>query len=445
MLKKISLILILATTAIILFHNVSTYPITAGTDYWKRAIYAQIISHEFRFPTYQESSEVYDAPLFYFVSGWLGRAIGTTTGLPLADSLGLVRLVPATFALISFWLWYKIFSGFYPKNKFGAVTFILLLTSMPVFYKAGAMYVSELLNLFLATLSFYWFIHHWLKAPHLKNTLWLSLIIILGLLTRVTYVAVAMALIIAILVYFWANKNFINALKPITIIAILSFVGVGWFYFGRYQKTPLNIGYNLEDFEAKTQNLGFYFYIPVKVMLTYPFRPILSEPSYLLPIYFADFWGDYWNYFPQTRFGNNELIAARGNRQAFSTARKVYLAWQSRINLLPTLLIIVSFWWLVIDRLRRILKKQLNFIILGEFTLLTTVIITWASLYVLAAKYPGQGDLIKATYTSFIAPIYVYAEAVFLFRILKRVRIIFWPALTLLVIAAINNFIFSWF
>jgi len=73
------------------------------------------------------------------------------------------------------------------------------------------------------------------------------------------------------------------------------------------------------------------------------------------------------------------------------------------------------------------------------------VIFTWLSLIVLLTKYPGQGDLIKSTYTLYIVPIYAYATVVFLFDYLAKFKVIFWPTLAILAVAVINNFIFSWF
>lgn len=437
--------IILLLSGIIFFHNITTYTVTAGMDYWRREIYARIISHEFRFPTYEETTEVYDAPLFYFVSGLTARLISAIHGLQWTDSLGIVRFGSAILSLASFWLWYRIFLEFYPKNKFGPIIFTLLLISLPVFYKAGSMYVSELMTLFFSTITIYFFSCRWLKSSDLKNTFWLAVLMSLGLLNRISFFSIAFTILAVIFIWFWQKKTAIEAIKSISIIVLILTLLTGWFYLGRHQGKLLSFGTYESITKKEPLKLSFYWRLPIKVLMLYPFRPVLSEPPALWPIYYADFWGDYWNYFPQTRFGQAEFTTARSDRQAFSPARKKYLAWQSRINLIPTGFMIISFFYLLTNRIQSILKNKLNRKIAAELTILIMTVLTWLSLIAIVTKYPGQGDLIKATYTTYIAPVYVYATVVVLFEYCARKKFIFWPAIIILLLTAVNNFIFSWF
>ncbi|MFC1626961.1 ArnT family glycosyltransferase [Patescibacteria group bacterium] len=437
--------LILGLSLLIFLNNALAYPVDAGYDYWRRALYTKIISQEFRLPSYEETSEAYDAPLFYFVSGLTTRVIKAISQINFHESLGLFRFISAILAVVSFWLWTKMFSLLNPKNRYGPMLFLFVLASMPVFYKVGAMYLSEMLILFLTTITFYFFITSWLKSPGLKNTLGLAGLISMGLLTRISFLAVLVAILIGIIIWYWGKKKITLALKPIVTIILIASLTSGWFYFSRYRGNWFNIGYDKNTFtKDERRGLDFYFHLPIKVMLTYPFRPVLSEPSYLWPIYYADFWGDYWNYFPQRRFGEAEFNLARANRQIFSPARKKYLAWQSRVNLVPTLLMVGAFLSLLISRVCLILKRKVSLKIMTEFVFLMPVLFTWISMLILATKYPGQGDVIKASYTAFIAPVYAYSTVFGLF-LLKKIKIVFRLLIIILIFSSVNNFIFSWF
>lgn len=450
MIKKLILGLVLTLTAVIFFHNIIVYSPRGGFDYVRRTTYARIISQELRFPTYEETSEVYDAPAFYFLSGLTARAISAITHSEFLDALANVRFLTAILGLITFYLWYKIFNHLYPKNKFGSVFFILFLASVPVFYRVSAMIVSELLTCFNAALTFYYFICHFLTKPSYKKSVILSLLISFGLLTRISFFSVTFAIFTGILIFFISKKKVFIGIKFLTIISLIILVFTGWFYLGRHQGKLLNFGTVKELYEKAPNHepirLDFYYDVPFKLMMNYPVRPYLSAPSYFLPIYYSDFWGDYWNYFAQTRFGPNEFQAAKANRQAYSNARRKYLSWQVKVNLIPTLLMVAAFLYILITRTVAIIKNKANVRVIVEFIFSITVVFIWGSMVAILTKYPGgEGDWIKAPYTLLIVPIYIYLTSVFLFTYLRKITYIYWPTLVILLLAIVNNFIFSWF
>jgi len=450
--KNLILFLILTLSAFIFSHNILFYPVKGGLDYARRTLYTKIISQEFRFPTYEETSQVYDAPLFYLSTGLAVRLISYMTSFEFSEAIGSMRFFLAFLGIISFFLWYKIFTDFYPKKKNAPIMFLLLLSSMPVFYKVGAMYVSELLTVFISTVSLYFFINQFLKKSTYKNAVILSILISIGLLTRISFFSLAFALFVGIIVLFFSKKKGLAVIKFLSIIASIILIMTGWFYLGRQAGKLTDFGTYAEIYKQdrsislfKRQRLGFYFDIPFKLMMYYPIRPHLSRPAYFLPIYYSDFWGDYWNYFPQTRFGKDESQSARASRYSYSDTRRKYLAWQNRVNFVPTILMVVSFLYILITRTKYIIKKKINSRILTEFIFTLFVIFTWGSLTIVASKFPGEGDWIKASYSLYIVPLYAYFTAVFLFSYLKKIKIIFWPILIILLFSIGNNLIFSWF
>ena len=448
--KNIIVGLILLLSGVILFHNIIFYTPQGGFDYVRRTTYARIISQEFRFPTYTETSEVYDAPAFYFLSGLIARVISSITHLNFLDALANVRFLTATLGLITFYLWHKMFSKFYPKSKLGPLFFLFYLASIPIFYRVGSMIVSELLTGFNVAITFYWFINHFLVKPTYKNSLILSLLISFGLLTRMSFMSVALAIVIGAGTWLIIKKKWLITIKHLGLMTLIILILTGWFYLGRHQGKLLNFGtydeVTYQNMKHEPIRLNFFYKVPFRLMINYPIRPQLSRPSYFLPIYYSDFWGDYWNYFAQSRFGPNEFKNARANRQVFSDARRLYLAWQIKVNLVPTFLMVGSFIFLFIKRIKEWLKNKTDKKSLVELVFMLAVVTTWLSLLAIVSKYhEGEGDWIKAAYTLYITPIYAYVLSATLFTYLRKVKIIFWPVLFILLATAVNNFIFTWF
>ena len=76
MVKKITIFAALIAGLILLIHNVYHYPVNAGYDAVLHMRYAKIVSFEWRIPKYSETAENYNPPLFYLVSGLVGRVAG---------------------------------------------------------------------------------------------------------------------------------------------------------------------------------------------------------------------------------------------------------------------------------------------------------------------------------------------------------------------------------
>lgn len=452
--KKLIILVIFSISLVIFTHNVRTYPLLSGFDATRKIAYAKIISNEWRFPTEDETSnQTYDAPLFYVVSGLMARLITSISDLPFIEAIGLTRIFLCCLVIISFYIWYKIFSHFYPNERAGAFVFLLLLSSIPGFYKIGSMFVPEMFCLFIASVIIYFYLNNFLKKPSLKNIIILSILISIGLLTRISFFSLMLALFISISMSFFIIKNRLLGLKILTIFSLIIIILTGWFYLIKHSGKLLEFGNYSQRAERgyanipllKRQRLAFYYDVPFKLMMNYPIRPWLSQPSYLIPIYYSDFWGDYWNFYPQTRFGESESQNSKLNRQVFSDTRRKYLVWQNWINLIPTILMVTAFIFMLVKRISNLLSNKVNRKILSEIFLLLFVMLTWASLLLILTKYPGEGDFIKVSYTLYIIPIYIYFTVVFLFTYLKKIKIVFWPVVSILLFSILNNFIFSWY
>jgi len=111
--------------------------------------------------------------------------------------------------------------------------------------------------------------------------------------------------------------------------------------------------------------LAYYLDVPFKYMMTYPFRQDVrfSHPlNKFIPIYYSTFWGDYWNYYIQQRF-NIDYQARDNDRYLVTPQRISSLALQNRINLLPTVLIFLSFIYQFIYIFSRSFQTRVFFFI----------------------------------------------------------------------------------
>lgn len=447
MVKKVLVILAILLATFFLFHNAYYYSPKAGYDATLHKNYAEIISHQWRIPDLSETREAYNPPLFYLISGNIVRGASIITVNDFDTSLKAWQYFGVILSLVSFYLWFNIFNHLHPKNKTLSLTSILLLFSLPVYHKTVVMFSLELFFFFLTTLFFYYLILIFQPQPNYKKLFTLSVITIALLLTRMSAVVHLITAIASFVGLGLISKlNWKQVIKYIFVFMILVTIGVSWFYIGRRDKDIYGVGEGNEKQEVsffKRQPPSFYFNIPFKFMMTHPIR--LSQPiNQLIPVYYSDFWGDYWNYYPQRRTGITTLDVRKD--RLFTTPERVSrLALQNQINLLPTIVMIAGFIYLIAISIKNTFSKPdhqwLTHTLFIIFTLLT-----WAGFIALLTKYPSwKGDSIKPSYMIYILPILTYSLSIFLFKIIKPIKIIFLPILIWLAIASINNLWFSWF
>ena len=302
------------------------------------------------------------------------------------------------------------------------------------------MYNLELFSAFLISLAFWYFIVHYQSHPTLFKTVILAAITIINLLTRMS----SFVLLITLFFGFWGlgylkKITWSKAIKFLIVFTLLVLLGSSWFYIGRRNQEIYGVGEggepDLPFFQR--QPLAFYTEVPFRLMMGYPIRFAPNTPlNRLIPIYYSEFWGDWWNYFSQRRFGIS-IDTIKQDRNFTSPARVANLAWQNRINLPFTLLILFSFITFFSQR------KKDWFIPAMMIIMLCLTYLGWL---VMITKYPSfKGDSIKASYMLHVLPVLIYSLIIFLSKILQKNKYIFISILTYISIAAINNLIWSWF
>lgn len=445
MFKKIILSLILILSLVMMINNAYYYPVNGGYDAMLHLRYAKIISEEGRIPTFKETRENYNPPLFYLISGLTTRVYSHFTGLIFFEAAKVWQYVNIVLALVSFYLWLAIIKSISPKKSALPLLFAILLLSLPVWYKTIVMFSIETWFLFTVSLAFWFFINHFLSRPNIANTVILGLLLIVNLLSRLSAVALVLTIFIGLLGLTYLKKISWKRLAAIiSLLALMIALGTGWFYYGRRNEAIYGVGEGGEpDLPFfKRQPLSFYIDVPFQLMMTYPMRQNMPLNK-LIPIYYDEFWGDFWNYYPQRRFGIS-VAEVRKDREVSQASRIKTLVLQNQINLVPTFLMLTGFAICLYQFLSTL--KRPNRLWLVQGIMLTFTIFTWAGFLVLLTKFPSwKGDSIKASYMLSLLPIFIYFLANNLLVLFKFKKMFFWPAIVWLSFSTLINLNFSWF
>lgn len=445
MVKKIIFPLGLILSLLIMFNNAVNYPVKSGYDGMAHLLYAKIISQQWRLPTFEETIENYNPPLFYLVSGLVIKGFGQIVDQDFFEAAKIWQYINIVLAAASLYLWSALIKNLYPKNKTIPGIFLLLLLILPVWYKTIVMFSIETWFLFTVSLALWFFLTKFRLKQNLSNLIILGLILVINLLSRLSSIVLVITIILGIAGLAYAKKiSLKRMIVSLVTLAIIMGVGSGWYYFGKSDEGIYQVG-EVSEPEIplwQRQPLSFYIDIPFKLMMTYPMRQSIPINK-LIPIYYSDFWGDFWNYFPQRRFGIT-LDEVRQDRETSVPPRIKALVLQNQINLIPTILIFFGFLATFYKFLAKIKKPDFYWLVNGIMLGLT--ILSWIGFIILLTKFPNwKGDSIKASYMLYLMPVFMYFLINLLLDLYKSKRIIFWPVSLWLIFAGLINLHFSWF
>lgn len=440
-------ILVVILGVFFLAHNLFFFNSRSGYIYSLHVKYAQVISEQWRYPTIDETAKFYDPPLFFFISGSFTRVASYFSGKDFFEAVVYWRYLSIIFPIISGYLWYQIIRKLYPKNQSARLAFIVLLFSLPVLHKTLVMYTIEPWLWLISSLVLWYFIYKFQPHPTLKTTLILAGLMILALLSRVSATAVLVAVSAGILGLSWLGQiSFKKAILLLGVFLVLVFAGTWWFY-GRksdlYEDRITVIMNRFEGGVAPSERLAFLTEVPLHFMMTHPIRMEVWL-NRLVPIYYSEFWGDFWNFYIQRRFGIG--FEAREADRLLTTPRRVAnLALQNQVNLPATILMMVGFGYFLL-RLAKNAFRRPDMAWLIELMLLITFLVTWVGfLYSITFHGSLKGDSIKASYMLFILPIFIYQLVVFLFEVVKKNKYFFVPVVAWLTLATVINLWWSWY
>lgn len=455
--KNTILALFLILFSFIYLHNAYFYPVAGGFDGPLHFAYTEIISSKFRIPTYEETREFYNPPIFYLTSGLLARFLEFFTKIEFKIVLKSWQYINVFFTLATAVIWYKILLSLYPKKLTVALAFLILFLSAPVVAKTTAMYNPETLFMFLSSLTWWFLIKKYFKNPSIKNILILSILTIFALLTRIPGMIILASVIVVNLLMFLSKKISSRLLiRNSALFLIIIFLATSWYYIGGIEKGVYKFGEYKADVEINQvsfflrQPISFYIDVPFVLLMTSPYRGGFSTlPNRLIPIYYSEFWGDYWNYYRHQRYplSEEEEKKFESNKFKISQKRLNLLAWQNRINLPLTLLMIIGTAFIGIKNIIFFMRKKADKRILVENGLFIFNLLTWLAFMYALIKFPQhwKGDNIKPTYMLFNIPVMYYFLTIFLFVNLRKNKILFTLFIISIIAATLSNLFFIYY
>jgi len=439
--------ILLVFFAALFVHNSWLFSPWGGYDKDLHMAYTKILTFEHRVPVYEETPESYNPPLFYFLSGRLAQAASPWFDNNFLEALKSWQLLMAVLVPLAGWFWYDIFRRINPGRQCWSWLFLVWLLSLPVLNKMVPMYNLETTQLVLSSLVCWFFIRHVLPRPNLNRIIILGLLGGLTLSLRLMSFTLLLSLGLAIILLIRTKAiSFKTMIKLNLILTITTLLIGGQYYF--FYKDNGAFGEKMEDLSHiawwKRQPKTFYTDTFFRTSMKTPVRP--SFPNRFIPIFYSDFWGDYWNYFPQRRFGLtiNDL---RKDRLKITSQRLTRLAWQNRINLIPTLIILLGIIKAMTITNKLILKKtKLTDKQLAEIFLTLFFVTTFLAFFYMQHKFANlyKGDTIKASYLLYALPVLIYSAVKWLMSV-KKNKWLFYPLITIIIIAIGFNLEFNLF
>lgn len=442
---------------IIVAYNVTRHNSYIGYDAPEHIKYINVLSQG-RLPTLEENYEFFSPPAPYLIS-----AIAKASGLVgLAGSARIFLLLNLIYSLLTTFMVLAIWHLVQPENISPPRNTLLLLALLPVYYKSFSMVRAE--PMFTAlTLTIIWLVLRLAlltNTPESKSTTLLSVAcgILLGtaMLTRPWT-----AFLIIALCFFWIISTLKAAgaakMRVLRIGAISIFTAIllsSWFYFHLKKDYGSFSAFNrrgAQHFSLSNQAPSFYFGSGNGKVFSDPVRP--SFANQLLPILYADTWGDYWCYFQvrgidtinQANVAGSRLIPPvpqhiNSNRDSMTPL----LARNNIAGIIPSLLLFSGLVYALLMSIDYTRKRVNISSALPEalcFLCLTAALISFMGYmwFLIMYPHPSEGDTIKASYILNLYPLICIPAGLMISKLEKKNRVIYLAVCTILVLILIHN------
>jgi hypothetical protein len=283
-------------------------------------------------------------------------------------------------------------------------TALLLLAMLPVYYKSFAFLRGEPLLACFAAMATVEFVR--IAAGDVRARRAVALGVLLGLCILSRQWGFFLLPAFAIVAVLTRNRP---AFRCVGIAAVVALLVGGWFYGVLFARYSTILAFNRDPQPGNlftTQPPEFFTAVHARELFTSPTRG--AFPNRLLPIFYAETWGDYWGYFVSDRDGE-------------PTPLDRYLGRVNVVSILPSALLLagaaLGLWRLVRSATSRTLDAQsLLYATCGAVVLCSVLGYGWFLL-----RYPNdKGDTIKATYMLHVFPLLAILAAAVLSRLRGR-------------------------
>jgi hypothetical protein len=371
-----------------------------------------------RLPDIEDSDEFFSPPLPYIIPalfhGVFNLSIFLT--LKLAQLINVLLALGSALAVLR--ICNRVLAG---SHQCQNLTLISLL-SLPVFYKSHAFIRAEPYLVFFILLYVEQLINLWkarVKPAHFS--LYSGGLFGAALLSRQWGILVLPAVFLfAFLLLRVQSERRTRLFVAFTVSGFIAFLISGWFYISLWVRFGSLTTFNrepTEHFSLKNKAVSFYIGGGNDRLFSDPIRD--SFDNQLLPIFYTETWGDYWQYYlvygkdlrTQDPIQGDRLFRAlqedplptwlHTNRYEIAQ----YLGRVNLISLIPTGTALLCFACGVMVSIRSIFN-QASYSDSLHIPLFTTIILSTLLGYLwFLIQYPSpDGDTIKATYVLQIFP-----------------------------------------
>ena len=395
------LIIAVVINSIVLVNTILHHP-KIGYDVTSHLTNIQI--YPIRFPTPQDSSEFFSAPLSYLLPSlydkicvyYLPAKANVQVACRGADGrvAQVINLLLSIGITLIFW---KIAERLKPGSVSLKVSILSMLGILTVYYRTFSQARGEPYIAFFISLVMLQILDMLLRPQDAgwKSNLKLGFSLGLLILSRqwgfFIFPALGLLALVILLKDKAAGWRFIRGLL---ISGVVAFVVGGWFYLHLYftygSFTTFNI--NSPGFSIFNQPPSFYFGTGLKNLLLFktPVRPAFDRSW--MPVFYSDIWGDYWCYF--TCVINVTAPGMSLNREQISP----YLGRVNLVSLFPSLLLLAGAGLGLFSLVRSFRRAKYDPLTVFAGFVFAVVVFSWLGYMVFLISFPGNPLTNKATY-----------------------------------------------
>lgn len=366
-------------------------------------------------PTPTDSREFFSPPLPYVFPASLMAvsSIDVWWAAKLAQLLNVLISIALTIYLL------KLCDLLRPDRPQLKIASLLLLTMLPVFYKTFSFVRGEPFVAFFAV-----FVVHRILVVFVKRSNRRADVVILGVALGLLVISRQWGLLLFPPLILFVGvlglkdaRNRWPLLRALCTSLLISLMIGGWFYINLLWKYGGVTAFNREpsaEFALSNQPKEFYFGLGSGKLFTDPVRN--SFPNQLIPIYYSEIWGDYWEYFLvyARRTESDSFVSGRkltkeleaGSLETNRDSINGYLGRVNLVSLLPfTILVAGGLNGLVLAG-RFIRDRAFTEDTAAASLFILVVVSCLAGYFWFLVRYPDPplGTTIKASYTLHVFP-----------------------------------------
>jgi 4-amino-4-deoxy-L-arabinose transferase-like glycosyltransferase len=367
--------------------DVSRYDWLRGYDAYAASLYVDSIQLHHVLPGKAATDVWHNPPLFYALAALIQPHVGWT-GLEPHKAVQLLSVVCGVGVVVFAFL---IARELFPRSRSIQLGTLAAAALTPVLVRGSLMYHPEPLATLLATAGLYVAVRAAARRWTLVLGALAGLLLGLGNLTRTWALAEAVA-VVAVVAVWWLRMRDRAILRFLAgFAAVFLAVSVPW-YARQTIKYGSPFAFSKPDpaqWKRSGRPLAFFTALRLGDVFSNPYQPTYS--NVLLPVTYADWWGDYSRYF-------HVPLAEVNDPPKLESRYRVPLVEQSIVGIVPTLLALAGIVALGVVAIRA-RRPSLGIAVAAALG----VAVAFVGFLI---RYPKQdGDNLKALYVLDLVPI----------------------------------------